>query len=233
MRSLIAPIFTTFLLLNTIECSYAQKAELLRLPLLTDVSDVPWKDSVYRFNNFQRGNIHYTKKFDVKSNELLNYNLYYEGVVFINSVNDTVIVSDPRLIDKVEIGSNTFLYLYGKCFYEMILDIPIALVVEKKFVLRNLGQKSVGYQTVERETTSLEVRGVVTDFDRFYEITPRYFLLDRDKKKLYNITKSSLTRLFPKKKSEIGSYLSKRNVDLESRADLIELITFCSQSDIQ
>lgn len=215
------------------QCSQGQDMSLLRLPLLTDVSDTPWKDSVYRFDHFQKGSILYTKKFEINSDLLLNYNLYYERWFFINSADDTVIISDPRLIDKVEIGDKTFLNLYGKGFYEVILNLPIALVVEKKFVLRNLGEKSVGYQTVERETSSLEVRGVVTDFDRFYEIRPRYFLVDQRKKKLHPISKSSLIRLYPEKKSAIGAYLNKQNVDFTSRAHLIELINFCSGSEIQ
>ena len=57
--------------------------KLLKLPLLTNVSKVPWKESIYRFPAFEKGKITYNTGL-LDHEFYLNYNMYFEKMDFIS-----------------------------------------------------------------------------------------------------------------------------------------------------
>ena len=190
---------------SCLQRAYSQPEEFLMLPALTDVSTVAWKDQIYRFPAFQKGKITYTTgslehEFD------LNYNQYFEKMDFISSSGDTLNITNTREIKAVSIGDRWFLHDYKTGYYEVILTLPIALAVKNQFVLEHLGRKQVGYVSMQRDAPFTEVRGVVTDYDRYYEIQGRYFLVDRENK-LHKPTKGSIMKLFPADRDKISQYL--------------------------
>jgi len=212
---------------SCLQRAYSQPEEFLMLPALTDVSTVAWKDQIYRFPAFQKGKITYTTgslehEFD------LNYNQYFEKMDFISSSGDTLNITNTREIKAVSIGDRWFLHDYKTGYYEVILTLPIALAVKNQFVLEHLGRKQVGYVSMQRDAPFTEVRGVITDYDRYYDIRPTYFLVDRENK-LLKATKGSIMKLFPRYREKISEYFLERDVNFESLEDLTDLLKYCNQ----
>ena len=117
---------------------------------------------------------------------------------------------------------------YKTGYYEVILTLPIALAVKNQFVLEHLGRKQVGYVSMQRDAPFTEVRGVITDYDRYYDIRPTYFLVDRENK-LLKATKGSIMKLFPRYREKISEYFLERDVNFESLEDLTDLLKYCNQ----
>lgn len=208
----------------------AQQTDLLKLPALTDVSSVPWRDSVYRFSSFQKGKITYTKGFELDHEFDLNYNLYYEKMDFISSAGDTLNITNTREIKAIQLGDKWFYHDYKTGYYEVLLKLPVALAMKKQFVLRHLGFKHAGYHKVEieRGASFSDVRGVVADYDRYYDIHPMYFLIDL-KNEVHRASRASILKLFSDYNKDILAYLIEHPVDFESGDDLVALITYCNK----
>lgn len=206
------------------ECGYSQGSVLLRLPALTDVSKVAWHDSIYLLPEFQKGRITYAKGFELDYQFNLNYNVYYEKMHYINSAGDTLEITNTRDIQFVQIGDKSLFHEYNKGYYEVILKLPVALAVRNKLVLES-GQYNSGNAV---SVTRLEVRGVVTDYDRSYSRGFAYFLIGQNKS-LHKATRTSILKLFPSSRDAIQEYLSKNKVNFESREDLVNMLVFCNQ----
>ncbi len=100
-----------FLIIATIvqtHCIYAQPSPLLKLPAHTHVAKVSWRDSIYRFPDFQYGRITWATGFAPVDTFRLNYNLYFAQLDLINAKGDTVQVKPSRELKLVQIGGNIF-----------------------------------------------------------------------------------------------------------------------------
>ncbi len=224
MRLFLKICLLGWLLGNSAQVAYSQRTNYYTLPPLTDVSKVSWHQSTYRFPEFQKGKITYTKGFELDHEFDLNYNIYYEKMFFISSSGDTLSITNTREIKSIQIGNKSFFHDYNSGFYEVILPLPIALVYRNKFVLEELEYNS----GVRRDATFTEVRGVPTDYARIYKKGSLYCFVDR-KNELNKATKASILKLFPDRQVEIQGYLLEHPVDFESREDLMALTTFCNQ----
>ena len=216
------------LMVTDVGSAAAQTGELLLLPAATDISTVEWKSKIYRFPSFQKGKITYTKGFVLDYEFDLNYNLYFEKIDFINSSGDTLNITNTREIKGVQIGDKWFIHDLKTGYCEVILSLPVGLAMKKHFVFEHLGHVEVAYKTVERGPPATEARGIVTDYDRFYNISETYFLVDNDNK-VHKATKASLLKLFPDHSRQIKDYLVERQVNFDSRDDLVALLTYCDQ----
>jgi len=116
------PNWILFLLLAVTFFAYSQDEapKVFRLPAFTDVSKVPWGDSIYSFSNFQKGRITYTKGFELDYLFDLNYNIYYERMDFINDAGDTLKITNTMEIKLIEVGAKLFFHDYNTGFYEVI-----------------------------------------------------------------------------------------------------------------
>jgi hypothetical protein len=72
------------------------------------------------------------------------------------------------------------------------------------------------------------VRGAAADYDRYYEILPTYFFIDKNNS-VHRATRASILKLSPDHRAEVSAYLQKHSPDFESREDLVQLLTYCNQ----
>jgi hypothetical protein len=100
--------------------------------------------------------------------------------------------------------------------------------MKKLFFLRYRGYFDVGYYVGLNGAVLSDVRGVVENFDRFYDVQPLYFFIDHENE-IHKATKASILRLFPKHSKEILAYLIEHRVNFESGEDLIQLVTYCNK----
>jgi|SRR5688572_22056294 len=195
---------------------YSQPDNLLKLPLFTSISSVPWKDSIYRFPAFLKGKITYTTGI-LEHEFYLNYNMYFEKMDFISDSGDTLNITNTREIKEVQIGNTWFFHDYKKGYYEVRLKLPIALAVKNQFALVRSGAVHYG-----------DERGAAADYDRYYKILPIYFFIDKNNS-VHRATRASILKLFPDHKTEVSAYLQKHLPDFESQKDLVDLLTYCNQ----
>ncbi len=218
MFSTIIKTFFLFCLLTGagLQKIYSQPDNLLKLPLLTNISSVPWKDSIYRFPAFEKGRITYTTGM-LDHEFYLNYNMYFEKMDFISKSGDTLNITNTREIKEVQIGDTWFFHDHKKGYYEVTLKLPVALAVKNQFALVRSGAVHYG-----------DERGAAADYDRYYEILPIYFFIDKNNS-VHRATRTSILKLFPDHKTEVSAYLQKHSPDFESKKDLVDLLTYCNQ----
>jgi hypothetical protein len=199
---------------------YSQSDNLLKLPALTNISSVPWKDSIYRFPAFEKGKITYATG-SLEHEFYLNYNMYFEKMDFISESGDTLNITNTREIKEIQIGHTWFFHDHKTGYYEVILKLPVALAVKNQFVFQNSKVRGAvrGFA---------DVRGAAADYDRYYEILPTYFFIDKNNS-VHRATRASILKLSPDHRAEVSAYLQKHSPDFESREDLVQLLTYCNQ----
>ena len=158
----------------------------------------------------------------------LNYNLYYEKMDFISAHGDTLNITNTREIKAIQVGDTWFYHDHKTGYYEVILKLPVALAMKKQFVLRYRGYFDVGYYDGLNGAVLSDVRGIVANFDRFYDIQPVYFFIDHDNK-VHKASKASILKLFRKHSKEILAYLIEHRTNFESGDDLVDLVTYCNK----
>jgi hypothetical protein len=203
---------------------YAQRINYFTLPAQAEVLKLPWRDRIYRFQEFQKGKITYTKGFELEHEFDLNYNVYFERMDFIDSSGDTLCITNTQQIKSIQIGNTTFFHENTSGYYEVLVRLPVALAFRNQFVLEELefgnGVKSRG--------TPTDRRGAITDYGRSYRKVFSYFFIDQ-KNEVHPATKATVLKLFPTRATEIKGYLLEHRVDFGSREDLIELTNYCNQ----
>jgi hypothetical protein len=225
MNSLIIKIFFLFCMSTAAGFQkiysqfYRQSDNLLKLPALTNISSVPWKDIIYRFPAFEKGKIAYATGL-LEHEFYLNYNMFFEKMDFISESGDTLNITNTREIKEIQIGQTWFFHDHKTGYYEVILKLPVALAVKNQFVIQN--------SKVHGAVNFTDVRGVAADYDRYYEILPAYFLIDKNNS-VRRATRASILKLFPDHKTELSAYLEEHRPDFESQKDLVDLITYCNQ----
>ena len=124
----------------------AQRSNYFTLPAQAEVLKLPWRDRIYRFQEFQKGRITYTKGFELDYEFDLNYNVYFERMDFIDRSGDTLCITNTEQIKSIQIGNTTFFHENTSGYYEVLVRLPVALAFRNQFVLEEL-QFSNGFKT--------------------------------------------------------------------------------------
>ena len=172
------------------------------LPAFTDVSKVPWRQSIYRFPEFQKGKITYTRGFVLDYEFDLNYNIYYEKMDFIHSSGDTLSITNTGEIESIQVGNKLFFHDYNTGYYEVLVALPLALGFRNQFVFEGVEYSNglIG------SAPGPDVRGVAVKQDRIYSKGFSYFFIDQNNE-VHKATRATLLKLFPDHNAEIKGYL--------------------------
>ena len=153
---------------------FAQETNQFVLPALTNVYDVPWRKDIYRFDEFQKGKITYTKGFELDYEFALNYNIYFEKMDFIHSSGDTLSIMNTKEIRSIQVGNKAFFHDYKSGFYEVLVPLPLSLVSRNQFILEKV-EFSNGAKRVH---TGTDTRGVAVNYGRIYKKEFFYFFFE-------------------------------------------------------
>lgn len=217
-----------FLIIATIvqtHCIYAQPSPLLKLPAHTHVAKVSWRDSIYRFPDFQFGRITWATGFAPVDTFRLNYNLYFAQLDLINAKGDTVQVKPSRELKLVQIGGNIFYHDDRRGYIEVLYQAPISLGV-----LTILSTVKMVYASGSFEGTSsgMDTRGIPSVYDRYYKRATTYFFIDGNNK-LHKAIRPSVLKLYANHKKAINAYLDENKIDFTRERDLFQLLNFCNR----
>jgi hypothetical protein len=238
MKSIPLFSFLLFMILNLpafCQDEDGQQIVVYKVPAHNAVNKMPWYNDVYRFSDFQSGNVVYASRRKDTEALKLNYNLYYEKMECINEKGDTVLLKTGKL-KFVNIGGTTFLFDNVKGFIEIVADAPVALgvktfmaTVKMDYVSGSVGSwVSNGQQaspSVNHEA-GFDLRTSPSVYDRYYKKGVSYFFIDR-KTSVHKAIKPSILKIFAPYAEKITEYLETNPVDFNRHEDLIRLLTFC------
>ena len=214
-------------ILSTLCCSKTGLSQhLFKLPAHTHLANVEWRDSIYRFSQFEYGKITLDTGYSPEENVMLNYNWYFLQMDMISIDGDTLQVKPIKELKLVTMGGHEFYHDYQIGYLEILcqgfasLGALNYLHTEKTEFHSGLGKVS----------GAIDVRGAPSEHDRFYKLVSRYYLLDAENKPV-RATRRALVKLFKGHRNVINAYIEDNHVNFANESDLVRLLTFCNQLD--
>jgi hypothetical protein len=210
----------------------AQDSTDIFIPAGKSFSDVAGPDKAYRFRNFTNGCVYFRD--GTKSMAKLNYNFLYKELEFISLSGDTLaLVKDQALqIKNVIIDSVTFYYSDG--YLEEVAHNENGKLLKRQFYGRK-GSEKIGAYDQPSGTSAIDAYTSLTDQARHFEnlvvkenvhlvLRTEYFIGDNYNSVL-RASKKNMLDLYPKKRSQIESYLRNNHVNFASGTDLEKLFS--------
>jgi len=211
----------------------AQDSTRIFIPAGKSFSDVAGLGKAFRFPNFTNGHIYFRD--GTQSTAKLNYNFFYKDLEYISPGGDTLaLVKDQALQTKnIVIDSITFYYSDG--YLEEIAHNEDGKLLRSQFYGTTKGSEKIGAYGQPSGTsaidayTSLTYRGIrfenlVVSENMVLVLKTEYFVGDNYNTVL-RANKKNILELYPKKRSQIESYLSNNHVNFSSGADLEKLFS--------
>ena len=185
-----------------------------------DVNRMPWRDSVYRFSQFQSAVVTYSNKFTHSASVCMNYNAYFEHMFLVNEKGDTLQLQygpETKTIRMITLGDVDFLHDERLGYIEVLSPGPVALGAKPNFVL----------VSTSRPVSVFDFRGERADYVREYKKDVGYFFIGRDNT-VYPASPPTISRLFPAHKEVIKAFIDDHRINFKQEKDLLLLIDFCN-----
>jgi hypothetical protein len=186
----------------------------LRVPHNTDLKNSAWRDSIYRFHEFDDALIRYTEG-PVDASRRLNFDFTTGWFKTINYKGDTIPLAPPHRVVTVNIDGVIFMNDGIEGPVEVRKQGIVGLGVKKRIVPKD---EFVVKQADEAYSISRE---------KVYEIERSYFFIKKNR--AFAATPKMLITLLPKFKRQIAEYLVANNLDLDNSADIIKLLSYCER----
>src|SRR5215467_6754720 len=210
----------------------AQDSTRIFIPAGKSFSDVAGPDKAYRFPNFTDGNVYFRD--GTMSAAKMNYNFLSEELEFISPGGDTLALIKEQSINikNIVIDSITFYYFNG--FMEEMAHNEYGRLLKQQFYVLT-GTEKIGAFDQPSGNSSIEAYSSVSDRSgRFLNLVVKenlilvmateYFIGDTYNTVL-RATKKNMLELYPKKRTEIESYLRTNHVNFSSGKDLAKLFS--------
>ncbi|HEY5751167.1 MAG TPA: hypothetical protein VIU12_34115, partial [Chryseolinea sp.] len=221
----------SFVLLVFIFCpadrALSQSGQHFKLESGKDVNRMPWRDSVYRFPQFQSAVVTYSDKFVHPARVCMNYNAYFEHMFLINEKGDTLQLRygpETRTIRMITLGDVDFFRDERLGYIEVLSQGPVALGVKHIFVLLSRGS---GLVSTSLPVSRFDFRGERADYMREYKKDVEYFFIGRDNT-LSPALPSTISKLFPAHKEAIKTFMEDHQINFKQKKDLLMLLDFCN-----
>jgi hypothetical protein len=212
----------------------AQDSTLVTIKAGNSIRDVFTAKDVFLYPQFISG--HVFMRDGSKATAMMNYNILYDQVLFIDAKGDTLAISDEKNCKYLTLKQDTFYYDNG--YIKQVAGNSVAKLAEKKYWevadIRKIGSHG-------RPSTTFAVTSYSTITDRFgrtYDLVLNEDLLLRKNTSYYlgdkynhfvSASKKNLLLLFPKEQSTVTDYLKEQMIDFTKRADLEKLLAFLAQ----
>lgn len=209
----------------------AQDSTGIFIPAGKSFSDVAGLDKAYRFPNFTNGRIYFRD--GSTSAAKFNYNFFYKELEFISPGGDTLsLVKEQALeIKNIIIDSITFYYYDG--YLEEVAHNENGKLLKRQFYA--IKSEKLGAYDQSSGTSAIDAYTSFTYRTRHFEnlvvrenlqlvMKTEYFIGDSYNTVL-RANKKNMLDLYPKKRSQIESYLHNNHVNFASGTDLEKLFS--------
>jgi hypothetical protein len=194
-------------------------------------SDVAGLHKAYRFPDFTNGRVYF--KDGSTSAAKLNYNFLYQELQFISPSGDTLALLKEQALEvkNILIDSVTFYYYDG--YMEEIAHNESGKLLKRQFY--GVKGEKIGAYGQSSGTSAIEAYTSFTDRTRHIEnlvvsenlnlvMKTEYFIGDNYNSVL-RANKKNMLDLYPKKRSQIETYLHNNHVNFASGTDLEKLFS--------
>lgn len=187
---------------------------------------------IYQFPAFEPGLVEYKNGKQYKS--VLNYNKVLAGIEFIDEKGDTLALTDESSVNKVVIGSVTYLY-NPSCMQVVKDDGTLKLLKAEKLRMADT-QKTGGYgipnstgtiQSIDRVDTRLNYNQIEINESLLLNKTTNFFI-QYEQKNLVPASRKNILSMFPKQEEAIREFIKMKKTDFSTEEHLIELTAYLS-----
>lgn len=228
-------ILITACLLICFSLANAQPKKVVRVKNGQDATKYVSAKDRYQYSAFLPGTISYTN--GKMAGGRLNYCYLLGEIMFINTKGDTLAIADNNLVNHADIGSTRYYPVPENGYVEVVEDCGIMLLAKKVQYQKDGIEKKGAYQnqselgSLYNATTFTDINGRTTMLPANNTILMKpvvtYLFMDTNHR-FNKATKTSLLKIFSKKKEEIEPYLEAQNFNYSSEEDLKKAIRYCS-----
>ena len=223
MRKLLFIICTNFF--SSIFC-YSQKNEIIRFKGegITEFL----KKVGYKYPAFTGGKMYY--KDGSTGRGLMNFNLIFQEIQFLNSDGDTLAIADVDSIKFIAIKSDTFYYRKG--YYQKLGGVSEAgpfvkqtlkFVDEQRFGPNDKVSGATKIVSIDKNSDFFEHQLGVNAEVIFAKRSAYFFI---DKGKFFELNRKNIDNHFGKKIPGLEKYFADHKTDMSSEQDIIKLFSF-------
>jgi len=211
----------------------AQDSTRIFIPAGKSFSDVAGPNKAYRFPNFTDGQVYFRD--GSMSAAKLNYNFLNQELEFIAPGGDTLALVKEQAINikNIIIDSITFYYFNG--FLEEVAHNEYGRLLKQQFYVlagtqkigafdQPSGNSSVDAYSSVRDDRTGRSENLVVKENLILVMATEYFIGDTYNTVL-RATKRNMLELYPKKRTQIESYLGTNHVNFSSGKDLAKLFS--------
>jgi hypothetical protein len=199
-------------------------------PPAREWNETPWKDSVYRFESFQRGKLEMTNGFVPSHRPMLNYSVMMEAMAMKPDSGNIVAMRKSPAIKCVWIGDHKFVNdrMYG--FLEIILDGKIC--VGQKIFMNGIYELSNGTKYPIRAINDMTSTGYIKvpmkQSTRYYWVEEQYFMLGENMK-TFRCSSRALAQLLPKQKKAIKAFSKSNHINYRRKEDVLKVVGYANE----
>jgi hypothetical protein len=198
-------------------------------PPAREWNETPWKDSVYRFQSFQKGKLEMTNGFVPSHRPLLNYSAMAGAIVIRTDSNQTVVMRKSPAIRFVWIGDHKFVNDPAFGYLEIILDGKVCLA--QKTYMDGIFELSNGSKYSMAAVMDMGAAFIKTSFKastRYYWVEEQYFMLGSNMKAL-RCSPGALKHFLPKHKAAIKAFSKSNRINYRKREDLLKIVAYANE----
>jgi hypothetical protein len=170
-------------------------------------------------------------------NAKMNYSIPHGEIQFIDPKNDTLILNDKVLMDKIIIDADTFFYYQHYGHVRKIAGYKQVSFAEKQILGTAGTERNAAYNQFSA-TTAISTYSNYTNNagKQDYEggsdkiLLKRryvYYFLDRNRN-IYTATKGNLLKVFPRQKRALNQYLKTNKLDFHNPRDIVQAMVYAS-----
>ncbi len=182
-----------------------------------------WKDSVYRFVEFQAGRLEFANGFSPSTQLVLNYNTFLETIDVKDEKGIGILKELPEL-KMIHIGDHKFIHDPAHGYLEIILDGNLS-VAKKSFMSAKVGTSNGFIYPM----TGMDVKTQTHQFARYYEPTKLLYILDQAKV-IHRVGTRVLPSLLPSMKGNIKDFVRVNDIDYRKEEDVLKVVRFCNEN---
>lgn len=183
----------------------------------------PWKDSVYRFPQFEQARLVFDTGFSPSHTLMMNYNIYLETMDVMRENNEKWVMKKFPTLKYILIGDHKFLHDRSIGYLEIIQGGVISLAVHTTMTLL------LEYTNGLRLTPSgVDVRTGSSPATRYYWPVETFYVVDPANKP-YKVTPRLLHSMLPSMKDMIRDFEEIKKTDYRKKQDLIDIVKFCNE----
>lgn len=164
----------------------------------------------------------------------LNYNAYEQCVQFLGDKGEVLNIDMPDNVISVTIADRTFYYI-NRQYMELVKDGNISLMVVSRAKVDNvLKEGPYGTKSSTQSSSSLlnyndssgQTRTLNSSDEVIYAIDNTYFI--GGGKRFVLATRKNFTKLLPKNKDQINSFIDREKIAFDKTDDLLRLVEYCN-----